>query len=192
MESTVSDLSPTLALASAGQAPDQRLRTLVDEHFHFVWRSVRRLGVSQADADDAVQKVYLIASDKLAHIAIGSERSFLFGVALRVASHLRRGYRRNPLVLLDAEGCDAAPPPDELVDQKRLREMVDRVLDDLPLELRTVLVLFECEQLTTPEISKLLEIPLGTAASRLRRGRELFLERVRMQQCTSQEGRRKP
>jgi len=39
-----------------------------------------------------------------------------------------------------------------------------------------VFVLFELEGMTTPEIAELIGIPLGTAASRLRRARETFRE----------------
>jgi len=48
------------------------------------------------------------------------------------------------------------------------------VLAQMPLELRTVFVLFELEEMTTPEIAELVGVPVGTAASRLRRAREEF------------------
>src|SRR5262249_27184818 len=71
------------------QAPPA-LRQLVSELLDFVWRSLRRFGVPAADVDDATQQVFLIANDKLPKIHPGSERSFLVGVATRVASHVRR------------------------------------------------------------------------------------------------------
>jgi RNA polymerase sigma-70 factor (ECF subfamily) len=48
------------------------------------------------------------------------------------------------------------------------------VLGEIPIETRSVFVLFELEELTVPEIADMLELPIGTVASRLRRGRELF------------------
>ena len=48
----------------------------------------------------------------------------------------------------------------------------------LALVLIVVFVLFELEELSTPQIAELCEIPVGTAASRLRRAREDFEERV--------------
>ena len=56
--------------------------------------------------------------------------------------------------------------------------MTDLVLESIPFEQRTVFVLFEIEGLPTAEIADLLQIPLGTVASRLRRGRELFTEAI--------------
>jgi RNA polymerase sigma-70 factor (ECF subfamily) len=51
----------------------------------------------------------------------------------------------------------------------------------LPDELRRVLVLVEIEQLEVAQVAAVEGIPIGTAASRLRRARQLFreaLERV--------------
>lgn len=169
---------PAAAPPSSGSAPADaaRLHALRHEHFEFVWRSARRLGVPEADADDAVQQVFIVAAGKLASIDPARERAFLFGTAIRVAAHVRRGYRRRGEVGDEAlQGHAAgAPGADELLDQRRARAVLDEVLDALPLDARAVFVLFELEEMTVPEIAALIGIPLGTAASRLRRGRELF------------------
>jgi len=44
----------------------------------------------------------------------------------------------------------------------------------MTLDLRTVFILSELEGMTMPEVAALLEVPVGTAASRLRRAREAF------------------
>ena len=44
----------------------------------------------------------------------------------------------------------------------------------MPDELRTVFVLFEIEEMPTPEIARTLDLPVGTCASRLRKARETF------------------
>jgi RNA polymerase sigma-70 factor (ECF subfamily) len=43
-------------------------------------------------------------------------------------------------------------------------------------DVRSVFVLFELEGLTAVEIAELMDVPVGTVASRLRRGRDLFHE----------------
>ena len=68
---------------------------------------------------------------------------------------------------------------EQLTGQKRQRELLDGVLDGLDGDLRSVFVLYEIEELTMAEIAAALEIPPGTVASRLRRARALFSERVR-------------
>ncbi|MEZ4297168.1 MAG: sigma-70 family RNA polymerase sigma factor [Polyangiaceae bacterium] len=153
------------------------LRALQEEHFEFLWRSLRRLGVPESDVDDAVQQVFLVAARRV--IQPGAERSFLFSTALRVASHARRTLRRRR-ESGDAvpEQTDATPSPEELLDQRRARALLDDVLEALPMDVRAVFILFELEEMTVVEIAQVLGIPTGTAASRLRRGREMFHEAV--------------
>jgi RNA polymerase sigma-70 factor, ECF subfamily len=155
-----------------------RVTRMVQAHHDFIWRLLRRLGVASADTDDAAQRVFMIAARRVSDIAVGSERSFLFGTALRVAPEMIRAARRQAVPALDdddlAERRDSAPGPEELVAQSRARAVLDELLLAMPLELRTVLVLFELEQLTKNEVAELLDLPVGTAVSRLRRAREEF------------------
>jgi RNA polymerase sigma-70 factor (ECF subfamily) len=152
-----------------------RLRVLVDSHFDFIWRSLRRLGLPDADADDAAQRVFWIASRKLGRIEHGKERAFLFGTACHVAREARRARGRRREDLTDGiEVEDATQGAEELVDRNKAREVLDRVLDSMSLDVRAVFVLFEIEEMTVPAIAELLDVPAGTVASRLRRGRELF------------------
>lgn len=175
--------------------PAERLRALVGEHFDFVWRYLRRMGVADGDADDGAQRVFLTASERLGDIRPGSERAFLRGVALRVASHARRSYRRRGEEAFDDTFGEARPDqqplPDELAEAEAGRRLVEAILDEMDLELREVFVLFEIEELSSQEIAALLDIPQGTAKSRLRRAREDFEKRaarVRAREQRSLEG----
>jgi RNA polymerase sigma-70 factor (ECF subfamily) len=129
-----------------------------------------------ATIEDAAQQVFLIATSKLDRIECGKERAFLVGTAVRVASN----HRRSAAVRHEchdeevAARPDETPAADELLEQKHLRVLLDDVLDKLPHDLRTVLVLFELEELDVSAIAEVLGIPRGTAASRLRRAREAF------------------
>jgi RNA polymerase sigma-70 factor (ECF subfamily) len=177
---TLGEMAPPLhdpapAWATATPAAQARLRSLVAEHFDFIWRSLRRLGLDADGADDGAQKVFMVAARRLSAIEEGSERSFLFGTAMRVASESRRAVaRRREVFELDAEAPDPTPRADELLDEQRARETLDEVLGAMPLDLRAVFVLFELEELTAPEIAVMLGLPVGTASSRLRRARDEF------------------
>lgn len=162
-------------------AEARRLTAIVTEHSAFVWRSLVRLGVPRADAEDAVQQVFIVASRKLGDIEIGLEPAFLFSTALRIASRARRTQQRRREVLEDepAERIDPAPSPEEIFERARARTQIDAILDTMPLDLRAVFVLFELEQMKTIEIAALLELPEGTVASRLRRSREHFQAAVK-------------
>ena len=70
---------------------------------------------------------------------------------------------------LQASRTSDARLPDAL--EKRAREALARALDTVSRELREAFVLFELEELSAPEVAKLLHIPVGTVASRVRRAR---------------------
>jgi RNA polymerase sigma-70 factor (ECF subfamily) len=179
------------APARVAEAPtdtqSQRLRAMVDAHFDPLWRFMRRLGVATMDLDDAMQEVIMIAASRLDVIPKESEKAFLFGTAFRVASEWRRfrGGRREVALEHLAEHEDPMPVADALLDQARARTLLDRVLEEMPLDLRAVFTLYEIEELTMAEIASLLELPAGTVASRLRRGRELFESQVARLQARS-------
>ncbi|WP_437818266.1 GNAT family N-acetyltransferase [Sorangium sp. So ce1078] len=64
-----------------------------------MWRSLVRLGVARADAEDAVQQVFLAAARRLGDIECGRESAFLFSTALRISSRARRAQQRRREVL---------------------------------------------------------------------------------------------
>jgi RNA polymerase sigma-70 factor (ECF subfamily) len=173
------------SLPAAAARDDARLRALVGDHFDFVWRSLRRLGVSPGEVDDCAQQVFLVAARKLGDIQHGSEKAYLFSTAMRVASDARRSRNRRREVADDdaAEPHDPSPDPEEIADQRRARALLDEVLEELPMDLRAPFVLFELEELPTAEIAVMLDIPVGTVASRLRRAREEFQKIVARQKA---------
>jgi RNA polymerase sigma-70 factor (ECF subfamily) len=168
--------APLDMTAGLSQAKAQRFERIVAEHFAAMWRFLRRLGLPEADTDDAAQEVLLVVVAKLDRIEPHSERPFLFSTAFRVAAAIRRGQRRH--LELDEDilpiAADADANPEELLELKRARVLLDRLLSPMPLELRAVFVLYELEGLTMAEIASALELAPGTVASRLRRGREFF------------------
>jgi RNA polymerase sigma-70 factor, ECF subfamily len=153
------------------------IRALVAEHYGFVWRVLRSFGLSAADAEDAAQQVFMIATRKHEDIVPGRERSFVYGAALRVANNARRGLRRRREVPSDDHGEDVEPEsagPERSRELTQARGLLAEMLAQLPEKSRRVLVLAEMEQLEVPEIATLEGIPVGTAASRLRVARQQF------------------
>jgi RNA polymerase sigma-70 factor, ECF subfamily len=174
--------------AVSGQQPgslhvdaEARLARVLDAELDFVWRLLRRLGVAVGRVDDESQRVFLILASKLDEVEAGSERSFLVGTAVRVAANARRSQsslREDPFD--DAAPSLASPVPsqEELLDRKRRRELLDRILDELNADQRTVFVLSELEHMSREEIASHLGWPLGTVASRLRLARQHFYRLV--------------
>ena len=166
---------------------DDRLRSLMDAYFDFVWRSLRRLGLSDADADDGTQEVFLVASRRLAAIEPLREKRYLFATAVKVASTVRRSTRRRreePEESLEPGALELshdpeAYGPERLLEFSRARQQLQGILDAMELEQRAVFILYELEQLTVPEIAATLSLPIGTVSSRLRAARERFSDFVR-------------
>ncbi len=167
---------------SRNAARDGRLRGLVDGYIDFVARVLRNAGTPQADIDDEVQRTFIIAARRLDDVRPGSEKSFLLQTALNVAAHARRTIARRREVASDhaPDAFDARATPEQLTDQKRVRHLLDQILDQMGSDLRTVFVLYEFEEMNMAEIAEVLRIPSGTVASRLRRARAEFRARVGM------------
>jgi RNA polymerase sigma-70 factor (ECF subfamily) len=165
--------APAASLARVDQA---RLRRIVDTHFDSLWRFLRRLGIAEADVDDAIQEVILVLARKLELVEEQSERSFTFSTAFRVASDMRKRSKRRREVdeaaLVDVPS--SSRDPETSAHERRMVALFAQVLEQLSLEQRAVFVLYELEEFTMAEIATSLELPLGTVASRLRRGRETF------------------
>jgi RNA polymerase sigma-70 factor (ECF subfamily) len=184
-------------LPPSALAVDRRARAfelLVAQHLEFVWRLLRRFGLSPADADDVAQQVFMLAARKLDEQLPGKERTFLYGVARRLAANARRHRRRRREVCEDLGELAAAAgaAPDELVECQRAARLLDALLERLPPELGRVLVLAELEQQTVPAIAELEGIPVGTAASRLRRARAMFGELLERASACNPFGRDEP
>lgn len=159
--------------------PDARLRALVDANVTKLWMFVRRLGVREADVEDVLQEVILVTANRLADIAPGAERSFFFSTAYRAAAKWRRRVSHHREVYDDiSDPVDPARRPDEALEHRQTLGLLEDVLEGMPIELRAVFVLYEIEEHTMAEISLLLNLASGTTASRLRRAREMFEEKV--------------
>jgi len=66
-----------------------------EEHFAFVWRTARRLGVPESAADDVVQDTFVVLHRRLAEYdGETAMRRWLVGILTRVVSDHRRRYRR--------------------------------------------------------------------------------------------------
>jgi RNA polymerase sigma-70 factor (ECF subfamily) len=142
------------------------------EHVGFVWRELVRQGAPSASLEDALQEVFVVTHR---HWGVWegrvSMRSWLFGVARRVAANQRRTLSRHRHKL----DSMPTPPPERAFDEQlAARDRLDvlaRVVEQLEPERREVFVLAELEGWSAPEIADALQIKLNTVYSRLRRAR---------------------
>lgn len=151
------------------------LDAIYEEHFAFVWRTLRRYGVPQQALEDAVQDVFLVAQVRLGSFEGRSAiRSWLFGIARRLARDHRPSGR---LELLGPDVLDALPDqalasPLATVEQRERTRLLYELLSELSEEKREVFVLVELEQLSVADAATVLQENANTIASRLRSARQ--------------------
>jgi RNA polymerase sigma-70 factor, ECF subfamily len=158
------------------------LETVYRAHFDFVWRSLLRLGMSKAGAEDAAQDVFLVVRRRLADFDPNrAMRPWLFGIARRVASeHRRRSGRAERRLELLPPPADE-PGPEDRVSAVEANELVRRFLTELDDVSRMIFVLSDLEGMSGTDISQALGINRNTIYSRLRKTRKRFEAKVRME-----------
>lgn len=170
------------ALFDAWRAGDKRAgRQLFERYYDPLYRFFRNK--AGADAVDLVQKTLLGALEGMSRYrGDGSFRSWLFGVAYRqLHSHYRSQVSDRARFDLDAGTLsvfDLDPTPSRVLAERSEQRLLLEALRRIPIELQVALELHYWEQLSDVEIARVLELPLGTAKSRIRRGRLLLAERM--------------
>jgi len=148
-------------------------------HAPFVWRVLRTFGVAEAQLEDAMQDVFVVVHRRLPEWqGRAAITTWLFAIARRVAStHRRRGGGDRTEALVD----EPAGTTDTFADMSRAQAAatVEAILHQLDEDKRIVFALVELEQLSVPEVARLLDINLNTAYSRLRLARHAFELAVR-------------
>lgn len=167
--------SPELVLAA--QRGEAGMRDeLVDQALPVVLEWCARLGGPSVDAEDASHDVCIVVITKLDGLTDPNRfASWLFGTTRRVlAAHRRKAWVRKWLPGVEANPVDEAPDAAKNVAQSELARGVRAALEELPVAQREALVLFDIEERSESEVAAILSIPIGTARSRLRAGRERF------------------
>lgn len=152
------------------------MRAIFDEHARYVLRTLRHLGIKDADVEDVAQEVFVTVHRKLPEFEGRSKlRTWLYAICVRVASdHRRRAYvvrervtEQPPIDTGERTGAE----PDLHVESRAFVESLLETLDD---DKRAVLVLYEIEGLSMREVADVVGCPLQTAYSRLHAARELL------------------
>lgn len=159
------------------------------EHVRFVWRQVRRLGVSDADVEDVCQHVFEVVHRQLPGFRGESKlTTWLFGIVTRVVSDFRRSAheRRRADHSGDIEIAVAADQEAQL-ERGQARAILDQLLSQLDDEKRATFVLCELEGLEVKDVAEMMGCPLQTVYSRLRAAREKLEAAVRRIQLTRGE-----
>jgi RNA polymerase sigma-70 factor (ECF subfamily) len=151
-------------------------RAIYAEHFAFVWRCLRSLGVLPSALDDATQEVFLTVHRRLADFnGESSIRGWIYGILRNIASNQRRSTRRRAIEApMVAEITSPAPGPLDHVQDREAAEFIEQFLVRLDSKKQEVFTLAVLEQMPIPEVAAALGIPVNTAYTRLRTARLEF------------------
>jgi RNA polymerase sigma-70 factor (ECF subfamily) len=168
---------------------DPTLESVYRQHFKSVWRLLRRLGVPPAQLDDAAQDVFLVVQKKLDNLDPDAAlQSWVFAIAVRVASEYRRRAARGQAQVFDDTIAGLGPSPARCSEVQESVRLLHAILAELDAKKRAVFVLAELEELSAPEIARVLGTNLNTVYSRLRAAKEQFDAALARRRAASRSG----
>jgi len=172
-----------VALVERAKAGDRAaFQLLVERHIDHAYRTARAILGNDADARDATQDAFLSAWRHRGRLRAPSRfDAWLQRILVNSCRQLMRGRRRRAVreipagELLDA--LDAVPADDPAPDEQTATlDILERAFQRLPVAERTVLVLHHLEHRPLAEVAATLDIPVGTAKSRLFTARRALQE----------------
>ena len=154
--------------------PRRDLARVYREHVPYVWRSLKHLGVLEADIEDIAHDVFLVVARKLDGFEERSSlKTWIYGICLRTAADYRkRAFRRYEQLGVESREPSTQPSQDRALARSRARARLEQVLNQLDEGKREVFVLYELEELSMSEVARIVECPLQTAYSRLHAARQ--------------------
>lgn len=186
---TAAPLHDDDALERARRGDPEAFGRLVARHQHHVYGLALRILADPHLAADAAQDAFLRAWRSLAGFR-GDARfsTWLYRITVNAAYDRRRAARRHDAAPLDGvedEPVDTAPGPEAAGELADLRAELEEALSELPIHLRTVVVLKDVCGWSHPEIAHRLGITVPAAKVRLHRARQRL--RVRLAHRGSRE-----
>jgi RNA polymerase sigma-70 factor (ECF subfamily) len=143
------------------------LASLVTRHRARMIRTATNLLRDRHEAEDVAQEAFLKGFREIQKLR--DDRAFA-GYLYRICVRLCMDRLR--LKRAEIAELDAVQPHDGGAVENRV--VVEKLLAQLPAELRTTLVLREMEQLSYDEVAEVMNVPVGTVRSRLHTARERF------------------
>ena len=138
-------------------------------------RALRGYGIPDAEVDDALQEVFIVAYRRGDELREESTRAWLYGVARRVASdHRRSRGRADRRVRAYAETRAKASDPEASLRRQEALDIVHGFVTTLAEEDQIIFRLHELEGFAGRELSEMTGMNINTVYSRLRRARSAF------------------
>lgn len=158
-------------------------RTIIQRHNRMLWRLARGIVGDDTEAEEALHNAYVRALTSISTFRGESSLAAWMG-RIVVNEALRRRAARRDLLDLD-EIAESLPPghpgsvtmprppdPEIAAARQQVRQLVERAVDALPAPFRAVFMMRIIEQMSIEETAAALDIPIGTAKTRLHRANQ--------------------
>lgn len=163
-------------LVRAYRAGDKQAgEALVERYYGPVLKFCR--SKAPAAAKDIAQQTFMGCFERLEQLRDPAAfRSFVFGVA---CNQVRKHYRRarvdgDRLDFGSVSSMDLDPTPSRIMAGRAEHRLLLEGLRRIPLDYQMVLELFYWEGMSASDVAEALDMPLGTAKARIRRGKQLL------------------
>ena len=158
------------------QAYTELVNRYRDKLISFVYRFVNDMEQAEDIIQDTMLKLY---THKHYYRNIAKFSTWIYTIAGNLAkTELRKRKSRKVTNISqmgpedrDYELPSVAPETDEVVQSEYIEKKIQAAIQNLPLHFRTVTILRDIQELSYEEISKIVEVPLGTVKSRINRAR---------------------
>lgn len=182
--------SPAALSSEDIEERERAWNALYGEQVERIFRLACCLGVPPGDAEDVVQRVFVVVHRRRKELAgIDNLEGWLRGITVKVVADRRRWHRVRALkaALLRAtvrSATERPATPEQSAASLQAQQLVQRVLGGMSPKLRDVLVLLDLEGCKPGEVAQVLGIPVNTVRSRARLARAEFSRRWQEQGMT--------
>ena len=154
---------------------------IVRRHARFVFGVAYSVLRNREDAEDAAQETFLRLSRQKHLAEIRDVRLWLARVAWRVAIDRVRKHREAPIEDTPARMdsvADASPGAEQVLHERQMKQMLERMIAGLPQELRDVVRLTTAQEMSSSDVAEVLGIPEGSVRQRMFRARQILREKM--------------
>ena len=148
------------------------------------------LSYNEQDADDLVQETYMKAHRFIDKYQSGTNaKAWLFKILKNAYINEYRKKSKRPRKvdfedIVSYQNSDIASSSKYLdlrqeIFENMMGDEVTIAINSLPIDFRTVILLCDIEGFTYEEISKIIDVPIGTVRSRLFRARNMLKEKLK-------------
>lgn len=163
----------------------QSFKALIKQHERLVSHMVNKIVTVEEDREEICQDVFLKVYDKLHTFNYQSKLStWIATIAYRMSlNHLQK---KKIIETIDDEEQLArqintlatTDTPESKMANQDMKSFITGLVDQLPVQYRTVITLFHLEDMTYPEIAEITQMPTGTVKNYLFRGRKLLKDKL--------------